>query len=142
MAKVLVVYYTSTGNTEMLAESITEGLNEAGAEVTYKTVYDTTPEEVSDYEKVAFGCSASGDEELDETEFEPYMAETLPLLAGKTVALFGCWGWGEGEFMRKWEQRVKDAGATLFEEGFTNLETPGDEELENAKSFGSRFAQV
>ena len=62
--------------------------------------------------------------------------------AGKTVALFGCWGWGEGEFMRKWEQRVKDAGATLFEEGFTNLETPGDEELENAKSFGSRFAQV
>ena len=44
--------------------------------------------------------------------------------------------------MRKWEQRVKDAGATLFEEGFTNLETPGDEELENAKSFGSRFAQV
>ena len=142
MTNVLVVYYRSTGNTEMLAESLTEGLKEGGAEVTYKSVYDTTPEEINEFEKIAFGCSASGDEELDETEFEPYFEEALTHLSGKKVALFGCYGWGGGEFMRKWEVRVKDGGAELFEEGFINLETPGDEELENVKEFGARFASA
>lgn len=142
MSEVLVVYFTSTGNTEMLAESVAEGIEAGGATAILKNVSDATIEEISNYEKIALGCSASGEEELDENEFEPYFEEALPELKGKKIMLFGCYGWGGGEFMRTWEDRVREGEAELFEEGFINLETPDDEALENVKALAQRFASA
>lgn len=139
MSKTLVVYFTTTGNTQMLAESIAEGI---GSDVVLKNVSDATADEVSEYDVIALGCPACGTEELDDTEFEPFFEEALPNLAGKKVALFGCYGWGDGEFMRTWEERVKDGGAELIEEGFLHLETPDEEALANAKAYGERIGNA
>lgn len=137
--KALVVYFTTTGNTQMLAESVAEGLEAAGAEVTLKNVSDATPEEVTEYELVALGCPAQGTEELDDTEFGPYFEETLPNLSGKDIVLFGCYGWGDGEFMETWKATATEGGANVVET-MVNLETPDQDALDEAKAFGERFA--
>lgn len=138
--KALVVYFTTTGNTQMLAESIAEGLESTGAEVTLKNVSDATPDEVSEYDLIALGCPAQGTEELDDTEFGPYFEETLPNLEGKNIALFGCYGWGDGEFMETWKGTASEGGANVIDT-FTNLETPDQDALDAAKEFGAKIAE-
>lgn len=139
--KALVVYFTTTGNTQMLAESVAEGLTETGAEVTLKNVSDATPEEVLEYDLIALGCPAQGTEELDDTEFGPYFEETAPNLNEKNVILFGCYGWGDGEFMETWKTSATEAGANVVET-FINLETPDQDALDQAKELGTRFGNL
>lgn len=141
MEKILVVYYTTTGNTEMLAEAFKDGAAEAGAEVEVKKVSDTSADDIAAYGKIAFGCPACGTEELDDTEFEPFFSKVEADLSGKNIALFGCYGWGDGEFMRTWESRVKEDGAQVFGEGFICLETPDDSVLSEIKSYAVQYAQ-
>ena len=137
--KALVVYFTTTGNTQMLAESIAEGLETAGAEVVLKNVSDATSDEVTEYDLIALGCPAQGTEELDDTEFGPYFEETLPNLSGKDVVLFGCYGWGDGEFMETWKESATEGGANVLET-MVHLETPDQEALDAAKALGERHA--
>lgn len=139
MEKVLMVYWTSTGNTEMLAEAIRDEIQDS-AEVTFVNVSDETPS-LDGYDRYIFGCPATGTEELDEGEFEPWFSDVESQLADKKIALFGCYGWGGGPWMRAWEERVKEANGKLFEEGFICLETPDDEVLEEVKAFGKRFLE-
>jgi flavodoxin I len=140
MANVLLVYWSGTGNTEIMAEKIKEGLESAGASVDFRTVDNVQPSEVSDFEKIVFGCPSMGVENLEEDEFEPFFEEVEKLLSGKKVALFGSYGWGEGEWMESWEQRVKDSGASLFEEGLKVNSTPSSEEEAKCVEFGEGFA--
>lgn len=139
--KALVVYFTTTGNTQMLAESIVEGLESKGVETVLKNVSEATADEVTEFDLVALGCPAQGTEELDDTEFRPYFDETLPNLEGKNVVLFGCYGWGGGEFMETWKDEAVDGGVNVVET-FVNLETPDQDALDDAKAVGERFAEV
>lgn len=139
--KALIVYFTTTGNTQMLAESIEEGLELSGAEVVLKNVSDATSDEVTDYDLIALGCPAQGTEELDDTEFGPYFEETLPNLEGKNVILFGCYGWGDGEFMETWKEMATEGGVNVVET-YINLETPDQDALDEAKALGERFAAI
>ena len=99
--KAAVIYWSGTGNTEQMANAIAEG---AGAELF--SVSDFTGD-IADYDRIAFGCSAMGDEVLEESEFEPFFTAIEGALSGKTIALFGSYGWGDGEWMRNWEERAK-----------------------------------
>lgn len=93
------------------------------------------------YEKIAFGCPAMGAEVLEEDEFEPFFAAIEDSLSGKTVALFGSYGWGDGEWMRSWEERVKADGAVLFgDEGLIVNETPSADDLEKCRELGKALA--
>ena len=141
MADVLLVYWSGTGNTEIMAEKIKEGLEEQGNTVDYKTVDEVEPDDVSAYDKIVFGCPSMGVENLEEDEFEPFFEEAESQLAGKKVALFGSYGWGEGEWMDAWENRVKDNGANLFEQGLKINSTPSSEEEEECVEFGRSFAK-
>lgn len=141
MADVLLVYWTGTGNTEIMAEKIKEGLESSGLSVDYRTVDAVEADEVSGYEKLVFGCPSMGVEILEEDEFEPFFEEAEKLLAGKKVALFGSYGWGDGEWMDAWVDRVKDSGANLFEPGFMINSTPSGEEEEECFEFGESFAK-
>ena len=105
--KAAVIYWSGTGNTEQMANAIAEG---AGAELF--SVSDFTGD-IADYDRIAFGCSAMGDEVLEESEFEPFFTAIEGALSGKTIALFGSYGWGDGEWMRNWEERAKADGAVL-----------------------------
>lgn len=134
--KVAVIYWSGTGNTEQMAKAIAEG---AGADLFAVSDFSG---KLDAYDRVAFGCSAMGDEVLEESEFEPFFAEVEGELSGKTIALFGSYGWGDGQWMRDWVDRAKADGAVVFgDEGLIVNETPSEEDLENCKQFGENFAK-
>lgn len=140
MKKAIIVYWSGTGNTEIMADAIQEGLEIEGYDVKNVEVYDTTVEEVLKYDKIALGCPSMGLEELEEEDFEPFMRKIELNLKNKKIALFGSYGWGEAEWMIPWEQRIIKAEALLFEEGLTINSTPSSEEEEDCIGFGARFA--
>ena len=111
--KVAVVYWSGTGNTEQMANAVVAGAEGKGAEVELLTAADFNADKVAEYDAIAFGCPAMGAEELEEGEFEPMFADVEGSLNGKKIALFGSYGWGDGEWMRLWEDRCKEAGAVL-----------------------------
>ena len=116
--KVAVIYWSGTGNTEQMAQAIAEG---AGADLFAVSDFSG---KLDVYDRVAFGCSAMGDEVLEESEFEPFFAEVEGELSGKTIALFGSYGWGDGQWMRDWVDRAKADGAVVFgDEGLIVNET-------------------
>ena len=78
MSKVAVVYWSGTGNTEMMAQKVAEGAKEAGAEVSVLTCADFSADDVDAYDAIAFGCPAMGAEELEDTEFEPMSPHVNP----------------------------------------------------------------
>ncbi|WP_294578916.1 flavodoxin [uncultured Ruminococcus sp.] len=134
--KTVVIYWSGTGNTEQMANAIAEA---AGAEL--YSVSDFSGD-IADYDRIAFGCSAMGDEVLEESEFEPFFTAIEGALSGKTIALFGSYGWGDGEWMRNWEERVKNDGAVLLnDEGLIVNEAPSDEDLEKCKALGEALTK-
>ena len=117
MKKTLVIYWSGTGNTEAMANAVVDGMKEAGADVTCWTVDDVKTDAVAEFDAVAMGCPAMGAEVLEETEFDPMYQSIKASLSGKAVGLFGSYGWGDGEWMRDWENDVKAAGGELVREG-------------------------
>ena len=133
--KAAVIYWSGTGNTEQMANAIAEG---AGAELF--SVSDFTGD-IADYDRIAFGCSAMGDEVLEESEFEPFFTAIEGALSGKTIALFGSYGWGDGQWMRDWCERAKEDGAQLFsDEGLVCNETPDDDVQAACRKLGADLA--
>ena len=124
MNKVAVVFWSGTGNTEQMAEAVAEGAKSAGAEVTLANVNDFDSSSVADFDGIAFGCPAMGAEVLEDSEFEPVFNECESALNGKSIALFGSYGWGDGEWMRNWEDTCKGDGANLVCETMLPMTTP------------------
>jgi flavodoxin I len=135
MGRIGIIYWSGTGNTEAMAKAMAEG---AKAEAVH--VADITPEVAAEFDKLLLGCPSMGSEALEEGEFEPFFTALEAKLSGKPVALFGSYGWGDGEWMREWEVRVVAAGAKLFESGLTVNETPDDGALSACRAFAERFA--
>ncbi|MBR3532467.1 MAG: flavodoxin [Clostridiales bacterium] len=134
--KAAVVYWSGTGNTEAMANAIAEGIRGKGAEVTVLTASEFGADKVSEFDVLAFGCPAMGAEVLEEDEFEPMFTEVEGSLKGKKVALFGSYGWGDGEWMRSWEERCINDGITLAAESLIINETPDDDGIAKCKEFG------
>ena len=113
MSKLAVIYWSGTGNTKAMAEAVAEGAKGAGAEVALLNVSETTADAAASYDKLALGCSAMGDEVLEEDEMEPFFTALEGKISGKKVVLFGSYDWGDGQWMRDWAERTKKAGAVL-----------------------------
>ena len=134
--KTAVIYWSGTGNTEAMAKAVAEG---AGAEFFSLSEFTGS---VDDYDAIAFGCPAMGAEMLEEGEFDPFFTEVEGRLSGKKVALFGSYGWGDGEWMRNWESRVQSDGAVLVNgEGVIANDAPSDDDLEKCKALGKALAE-
>lgn len=137
MSKTAVVFWSGTGNTEAMAQAVAEGI---GADAAVFSVDAISPADAAAYDKLALGCPSMGAEVLEESEFEPFFTDLEPSLSGKKIALFGSYGWGDGEWMRNWQDRVTAAGAQLFEEGLTINDAPDDAGLTRCKELGKGFA--
>ena len=134
--KTAVIYWSGSGNTEAMAKAVADG---AGAELFNVSDFSG---DVAEYDRLAFGCPAMGAENLEESEFEPFFAENEGKLSGKKVALFGSYGWGDGEWMREWAERVKNDGAVLVnDEGLIVTEAPDDAALADCKALGAKLAE-
>lgn len=143
MSKIAIVYWSGTGNTEAMANAVAEGAKNAGAEISMFTATEFSADRVADFDAIAFGCPAMGSEVLEEDEFEPMFRECESKLSGKKIALFGSYGWGDGEWMRSWQDRVNDAGAKLIGgEGVIANEAPDDEALGKCAELGKELASL
>ena len=136
MSKIVVVYWSGTGNTQAMAEAVAEGASQAGAEVTVFEAVDFSPEQMGAFDAVAFGCPSMGAEQLEESEFAPMFTECEPMLSGKRIALFGSYGWGDGEWMRNWEQTCIGDGAVLVCDSVICNEAPDEDGVEACKMLG------
>lgn len=141
MSKVGVVYWSGTGNTEAMANAVAEGAKAAGADVSIMTAGSFSTEMVDEYDALAFGCPAMGDEVLEECEFEPMFENCEGKLAGKAVGLFGSYGWGDGKWMRDWEERCKGKNMNLKSDCVTCEEAPDSDILEKCRNLGKVLAE-
>ena len=136
-----VVYWSGTGNTQAMAEAVAEGIREGGAEAVLMEVGNADVAALAEEKAFALGCPSMGAEQLEESEMEPFVEALEPLVSGKTILLFGSYGWGDGEWMRDWADRMKNAGAVLIrEEGIITNEAPDDEALEECRAAGKELA--
>ena len=139
MDKVAVIYWSGTGNTEIMAQEIARGMQDNGNEVEISSVENFSGD-IGLYSKIAFGCPSMGDEVLEEYDFEPFFQKVESKLTGKKVALFGSYGWGDGQWMRDWQDRTSSAGANLFDKGLIINGTPDNSGKEQCYEFGKSFA--
>ena len=133
-----VVYWSSTGNTERMAEMLGEEIKSAGGEAVICELSTVSPADLAGEDSFALGAFAMGDEELDEGEVEPFVEELEKSVSGKKVALFGSYDWGDGEWMRKWEERMKEAGAEVVGTVIANNE-PGDDDQANLAALAKKL---
>jgi len=140
MSKVAVVFWSGTGNTQAMADAVADGAKDAGAEVDVLGPSDFSKEQLADYDGVAFGCPAMGAEVLEESEFDPMFTDLEGSLSGKNIALFGSYGWGDGTWMRDWEQRVRDAGAQLVADGVICMNEPDAAAEAECEDLGAKLA--
>lgn len=136
MSKIAIVYWSGTGNTEAMALEVSAGVKAAGGEVALFTAAEFEAGMLDSFDAVAFGCPSMGSEELEESEFAPMFQGCESKLNGKRIALFGSYGWGDGEWMRTWEETCKSDGAVLVCEPVICNEAPDDEALAACKALG------
>ena len=140
MSKIAVVYWSGTGNTEIMAGKVLEGAKEAGAEAVLYTASEFSGSMMEQFDAVAFGCPSMGAEQLEETEFEPMFAGCESKLKGKRIALFGSYGWGDGEWMKTWEDTCISDGALLAHGSVICNETPDAAAKSDCKALGRALA--
>lgn len=136
MSKTAIIYWSGTGNTEAMAQAVLEGARSVDPDTYMCTVSEISAADAAGYDTLIMGCPAMGAEELEEGEFEPFFSELEGSLSGKKAALFGSYGWGDGEWMRNWEERVTSSGAKLICDSVTANETPDDDALEQCRQLG------
>lgn len=142
--KAAVIYWTGTGNTEAMAQAVKEGLGIAGVEADLLQFSEITPgDALAKYDLLALGCPAMGAEQLEEGEVEPFFSELEGKLKGRKLALFGSYGWGDGQWMRDWAERAQAAGAILATgEGVMANESPDDDALNACQDLGQDLARL
>ncbi len=137
MSKVTIVFWSGTGNTETMANMVADGIKVAGGEAEVLEMENITPANLADKAVFALGSPSMGDEELEDTIVEPFISELEKSVSGKKIALFGSYGWGDGEWMRNWVDRMKAAGAEIIGgEGVIANEDPDDEAREACENLG------
>lgn len=115
----------------------------AGKEAAVLYVGEASLEELKKAKAFALGCPAMGAEVLEEAEMEPFVSEVEGFAAGKTIALFGSYGWGDGQWMRDWVERMDSCGAKVLNgEGLMSHETPDESVLAECEALGKQLAAL
>ena len=143
MDKIYVVYWSQTGNTLAMAEAVGKGITEAGKEAAVLEVTSASADDLKSAKAFALGCPAMGAEVLEEMDMEPFVETVETFANGKTIALFGSYGWGDGQWMRDWVDRMNAAGATVLNgEGLMCHEVPDEDGLNECVALGKQLAGI
>ena len=123
--------------------AIADGAKENGAEVTVWNVDEADIEELKKAKALALGCPSMGAEQLEEASMEPFMCDLDSQINGKTIALFGSYGWGDGQWMKDWEDRIATDGATVLNgEGIIANNEPSQEIIDECREAGKALANM
>ena len=143
MNEIIVAYWSQTGNTQAMAEAVGEGIQAAGKKALVAEIGSVSMDALKNASAFAMGCPAMGAEVLEEAEMEPFVMEVETFASGKNIGLFGSYGWGDGEWMRNWAERMTAAGATVVGgEGVICQEAPDEEALEGCRALGKALAAL
>lgn len=143
MDTIYVVYWSQTGNTQAMAEAIGKGITDAGKEAAVVFVTEASVEELKKAKCFALGCPAMGAEVLEEMDMEPFVCDVEGFAMGKTIALFGSYGWGDGQWMREWVERMDACGATVLNgEGLMCQDMPNASALAECEALGKQLAAL
>ena len=143
MNEIIVAYWSQTGNTQAMAEAVGEGIEAAGRKALVAEIGSVSMDALKNASVFAMGCPAMGAEVLEEAEMEPFVMEVEAFAAGKSIGLFGSYGWGDGEWMRNWAERMTAAGASdVGGEGVICQEAPDEEALESCRALGKALAAL
>lgn len=140
MKKIAVIYWSGTGNTEAMAQAVVQGAREAGAQADLYAAADFDAAGAQQYDAFAFGCPAMGAEELEDGEFEPMFSACRGQLSDKKVGLFGSYDWGDGEWMRTWQEDCRSSGIALVSDGVIANNQPDEEALAACRALGAALA--
>lgn len=141
MSKIAIVYWSGTGNTEAMATALLEGAKNTGADAVMLTPLEFDASILPSLDAIAFGCPAMGAETLEETEFQPMFDACKNQLDGKKVALFGSYGWGDGEWMRSWEKDCVESGISLACESVICCDAADDTAKAICRELGATLAK-
>ena len=143
MKEIMIAYWSGTGNTAAMAAILGKGIQDGGATAKVVSVEDIKADDLKDYPVFALGCPSMGDEVLEDTEFEPMFDGCKDALKGKNIALFGSYGWGDGEWMRNWVARMEEAGAQVYGgEDAICMNEPDSEAEEKLEALGKELAAL
>ena len=140
MKKIAIVYWSGTGNTEAMASAGANGIKNTGAEAVMLTASEFDASMIDSFDAIAFGCPSMGAEELEENEFAPMFEACESKLTGKKIALFGSYGWGDGEWMRSWEETCKNDGAIMACDSVICNNAPDEEAINACHALGKALA--
>ena len=129
MAKVAIVYASTTGNTESLANALKEA---AGADAYFSTADSADAGEVLGADLILLGSPAMGAEQLEDS-MESFFSGIEGQISGKKIGIFGSYDWGDGQFLSDWGERITGAGATLVGSVKAQL-APSDDALAEVKN--------
>jgi flavodoxin short chain len=143
MDKILIVYGSTTGNTETTAEIIEKTLSSKGFDVTSKDVSFISPEETSGYDILLLGSSTWGDDEIElQDDFLPFYDDMKKAdLSGRKVAVFGC---GDSSYtffcgaVDAIEDKVRDLGGNLIADGL-KIDGDPDDSMDEIKSWAEEI---
>lgn len=143
MSNIQVVFWSQSGNTEAMANAVADGIRKAGKEADVVFVGDASIDELKGAKVFALGCPAMGAEVLEEGEMEPFVSDLEMSVSGKTIGLFGSYGWGDGQWMRDWVDRMTSAGATVVDgEGVICMGAPDADATAQCEALGARLASL
>jgi flavodoxin short chain len=140
MDKVYVIFWTQGGNTGQMAQAVGDGVTAEGKEVVYLQPGQANIDDLKDLPGFAMGCPAMGDEVLEESEMEPFVADVEAIVSGKQIGLFGSYGWGDGQWMRDWEERCLGIGANLVTDSVMANNAPDNDALDECRALGRSLA--
>ncbi|MBU3090210.1 flavodoxin [Clostridium gasigenes] len=136
-----IIYWSGTGNTEDIANLIAKGIEEGGKEAELINISNNSVDNIEE-EVVVLGCAAMGNEELEESEFVPALEKLQDNLKNKKVALFGSYGWGDGEWMRIWEESMTSMGIQVLLEPLIINYAPEGDAIKECIDYGSQIAKL
>lgn len=143
MSNIQVVFWSQSGNTEAMANAVADGIRKAGKEADVVFVSDASIDELKSAKVFALGCPAMGAEVIEEGEMEPFVSDLEMSVSGKTIGLFGSYGWGDGQWMRDWVDRMTSAGATVVDgEGVICMGAPDADATAQCEALGARLASL
>lgn len=141
MKKIAVVYISMTGNTEAMAGEVVTGAKEAGADVSLFSSADFKADMLDQYDGIAFGCPAMGNEELEEGEFEPLFADCESALGQKPIVLFGSYSWADGQWMLNWKDRCDERNLNVLDTVIAYA-APDAAAIEACRKLGKTLAEA